>query len=370
VANRRLIRATCGVRRIAAVVVVLLALVLTGSPAAAWSAGDTTVPTAPSATGGGARSDVAEPTMPGALTAGADAVDTGPVDTTGSVIAPAVSATPTVTGTGTGDGNGTGDAAAPSTAITTPDAGAVPEADLPGGVRATVAATAVPTAGETATGSGAADHTLSAVIARPSRGAVPPGRTATLAVSIRHDGRSVVTDAPVTVQMPYRTVAGTLAGDIARACVASSPTRLSCRLRLSSTATTTWDLPIDMPADADPAIALTGGCLDLDGDRACDPGRGPDVALPDLRPEPPAGALSEARSTTPAATPAPPNDNGGGIGGGGGDNLPKTGQNLIGLLFLSVTLILGGAAVRLAARDRRHRPPPEPPDGGLPGEPA
>jgi large repetitive protein len=49
-----------------------------------------------------------------------------------------------------------------------------------------------------------------------------------------------------------------------------------------------------------------------------------------------------------------PTDNANSGGGGGGDNLPKTGQNLLGLLFLSVLLVVGGVVLRVGARPRKQ----------------
>lgn len=53
-----------------------------------------------------------------------------------------------------------------------------------------------------------------------------------------------------------------------------------------------------------------------------------------------------------------PNDNSG--GGGSIDNLPRTGQSLIGLLVLSMMLVIGGIVARVGARrgpPRSAQPP-------------
>jgi uncharacterized repeat protein (TIGR01451 family) len=61
-------------------------------------------------------------------------------------------------------------------------------------------------------------------------------------------------------------------------------------------------------------------------------------------------------SSTPTTAPTyyPPNDNSDYTGG----PLPKTGQNLMGLLTLSVMLVGAGVAARVAARDRTRRRQP------------
>ncbi|MET0494298.1 MAG: LPXTG cell wall anchor domain-containing protein [Actinoplanes sp.] len=61
---------------------------------------------------------------------------------------------------------------------------------------------------------------------------------------------------------------------------------------------------------------------------------------------------------TIASAAGPPGDTPGDNSHGGGniiDNLPKTGQSPVGLLVLSMMLVIGGVAARIAARNRKSR---------------
>jgi hypothetical protein len=366
-----------GAPQVAAGVAVLFVLALTGPPSAAQAAAGVAVPTATADSDVTCTTDVAKAMCHGLdvteSTVGVNAAVTPPADP----IPPSGTATPDITVTSDG-----------------------PSDD---------AATRAPNTG--------GRYLLSGVIIGPADHTVLPGGTATMAVALRNDGPAAATDAPVTLEAPYGTVFGALSGDIGQACVTSSRTRLSCRVSLNPDATTVWNLPVTVAGDADPATALTGGCLDLDGDGACDPARGTDVALPDVRlrvprvpaPTPSADhpaikpatraattvaptvarrattariftadpptvvaasgspacpavsdcdSVSVAAATTapPTPSPSPPNDNSN-FGGYGGDNLPRTGQNVLALLALSAVLIVGGLVMRFAARSRPRRAP-------------
>ena len=222
---------------------------------------------------------------------------------------------------------------------------------------------------------------LAATVTGPADDAVRPGETATMDVTITGRGRSAVVHEPVTLHAPFGAVFGDLAGAIDNACQNPSPTRLSCLVTMGRAGSLSWQLPVEMPPGADPADALTGGCVDLDGDGGCGGATGVDVALPDIRPRAPAPERRPlaardlvAAMPTPAQGAAAPDDSSD-IGGDDADNLPQTarndlpataldllpqtGRSAVGLVLLSTMLVAGGIAARVGARDKPRRRPRE-----------
>ncbi|WP_067498612.1 hypothetical protein [Actinoplanes sp. TFC3] len=182
-------------------------------------------------------------------------------------------------------------------------------ADAPANlVWATRAITATNANGDRATGAGQLvrtgdpQYTLNAAITGPQPGTVLPGDTTGMQVTLTNTGTSTATNALVMLRAPVGTAFGTLTGSIADACTPDSATRLSCSVTLAVTpASLVWTVPIVVPGNADPAQALTGGCLDLDGDSAC--GGTNDRALPDIVLATPLGQVTTLSATNTPIVP-------------------------------------------------------------------
>ncbi len=175
-------------------------------------------------------------------------------------------------------------------------------------VWSTRAITATNPAGDQATGAGLLvrtgdpDYTLDAQVTGPAPGTVLPGDTTTMRVTLTNAGPSTATDALVTLRAPVGTAFGTLAAPLADSCTRASATRISCSVTLGvAPASLVWDVPIVVPGNADPNQALTGGCLDLDGDAAC--GGPSDRALPDIRLATPLGRIATVTATNTPVVP-------------------------------------------------------------------
>ncbi|NMO55473.1 hypothetical protein HH310_30355 [Actinoplanes sp. TBRC 11911] len=122
--------------------------------------------------------------------------------------------------------------------------------------------------------SGAPESTITYAPAAVT-GTVKPGDTVTMAVTVGNAGPSDATDVTTRVKAPD----GTLFGSPPPAgCVAVGNTVFDCKFSLANGATVKWNLPIQVPASADPARPVTGGCVDKDRD-GCGTG---DITLPDI----------------------------------------------------------------------------------------
>ncbi len=175
-------------------------------------------------------------------------------------------------------------------------------------VWSTRAITATNQAGDQATGAGLLvrtgdpDYTLDAQVTGPAPGTVLPGDTTSMRVTLTNAGPSTATDALVTLRAPVGTAFGTLAAPLADSCTRASATRISCSVTLGvAPASLVWDVPIVVPGNADPGQALTGGCLDLDGDAAC--GGTADRALPDIQLATPLGRIATVTATNTPVVP-------------------------------------------------------------------
>ncbi|WP_306212160.1 beta strand repeat-containing protein [Actinoplanes sp. RD1] len=149
---------------------------------------------------------------------------------------------------------------------------------------------------------GAASFTLTGTTRAPAEDTVLPGGTADIDLVLDNQGPSDAVDAPVAVTAPVGTTFGPLTGATAQACTATTATTLSCRVNLAATSEPlVLTLPVVIPADADPAVRITGGCADLDGTGAC--GGTGDVVLPDLALRAPLATVVTVTSSNPSITP-------------------------------------------------------------------
>ncbi|GAA2483433.1 beta strand repeat-containing protein [Winogradskya humida] len=162
--------------------------------------------------------------------------------------------------------------------------------------------------GDTATANGVllntgtASYTLTATTSGPAPGTVLPGETTSVTMTLDNTGPSDAVNAPVTLNAPAGTSFGTLDGAIAQSCTVASASTLTCRVTLAADdQPLVWTLPIVIPANADPAVAITGGCADLGGDGAC--GGTGDVVLPDITLRAPLGTVLTVSADNPSLTP-------------------------------------------------------------------
>ncbi|AGZ42174.1 hypothetical protein AFR_19510 [Actinoplanes friuliensis DSM 7358] len=163
--------------------------------------------------------------------------------------------------------------------------------------------------GDTASGNGlllqtgAAAYRLTATSTGPAAGTVLPGGTADLTLTLDNSGPSDALNAPVTVRAPVGTTFGPLDGPAAQACTPNpASTALTCTVTLAVTdRSLVWTLPVILPGNADPQVALTGGCADLDGDNAC--GGTDDAVLPDITARAPLGTVLTLSADDPPVTP-------------------------------------------------------------------
>ncbi|MFI5933595.1 hypothetical protein [Actinoplanes sp. NPDC051494] len=175
-------------------------------------------------------------------------------------------------------------------------------------VWSTRAIVATNTSGDRATGAGLLvrtgdpQYTLNAVVQGPQPGTVLPGDTTTMRVTLTNTGPSTATNALVTLRAPVGTAFGTLTAPMSNACTRAAATRISCSVTLGlAPANIVWDVPIVVPGNADPQQALTGGCLDLDGDAVC--GGPPDRMMPDITLATPLGRVAAISATNTPVVP-------------------------------------------------------------------
>nr|GID82286.1 hypothetical protein Ade03nite_12100 [Actinoplanes derwentensis] len=127
-------------------------------------------------------------------------------------------------------------------------------------------------------------------------GTVTPGTTAAFRALVTNTGPSDATARLVRVNAPAGTTFGT---PVPAVCAAAGTSALDCRATLAAGAPAlTWDLPVRIPANADPNIPVTGGCL-VDGrSGTCGAGTAP---LPPVTLTP---ALSQALTISAVSPPA------------------------------------------------------------------
>ena len=146
---------------------------------------------------------------------------------------------------------------------------------------------------------GPATYHLTATVTGPPARTVLPGGTATMTATIGNTGPADATGVPVSVRAP---VGATFGAPVPAGCTAGPANVLTCSVTLPANGSPlVWDLPVVAPDSADPAVGITGGCLDLDGDNAC--GGPDDVVLPDLLLRFPLGDVVTVTATDPAVTP-------------------------------------------------------------------
>ncbi|HWS39338.1 MAG TPA: hypothetical protein VN408_42170 [Actinoplanes sp.] len=104
-------------------------------------------------------------------------------------------------------------------------------------------------------------------------GTVTPGTTAAFRALVTNTGPSDAVNRLVRVNAPAGTTFGT---PVPAGCAAVGTAALDCRATLAAGAAALgWDLPVRIPANADPATPITGGCL-VDGrSSACGAGTTP-----------------------------------------------------------------------------------------------
>jgi hypothetical protein len=118
---------------------------------------------------------------------------------------------------------------------------------------------------------------LTGVVTVPAAGATTLNSTATIAVVVTNTGPSDAGPAVFTISAPTGTTFG---NTMPANCVRTSGTLVTCTLPLAAGAPTgTLNLPIVVPAGADPFTPLRGGCLDLDNVTGCGAA---DQAIPDI----------------------------------------------------------------------------------------
>jgi hypothetical protein len=131
----------------------------------------------------------------------------------------------------------------------------------------------VTSGGEQATASGAlagtgtVGYTLTATVGTPAAGTVQPGDVTSLRVVVSNpNGPSDATGAVFTVSAPH----GTTFAAPPSPCQLTSGTLVTCTTTVTAGASTpTITLPLVVAANDDPAIPVTGGCVDLDGITGC-----------------------------------------------------------------------------------------------------
>ncbi|HEV7961670.1 MAG TPA: hypothetical protein VGP57_03930, partial [Actinoplanes sp.] len=248
------------------------------------------------------------------------------------------------------------------------------------------------------------EWTLAVHTAGPAPKTVRPGQSTTMTVEVTNRGPSDAENAVVVVNAPKSTTFDRLPAATAQFCTRVSSGSVRCILDLAAGPDTLQlVVPIIIDAKAHSSGTLDGGCVDLDGAAGCGTGDDPIdpivlKAMPDAHVAsttpgfgPPSrvgtgggssvstvggsgvgtvgGTAQRGGPTSVAPSATTPNDNSdnGGDGtdneaGGGADNtaagsLPDAGQDLSGVLVLSVMLVVGGVAALLVARNRPRRRP-------------
>ncbi|MET3424330.1 hypothetical protein BJ973_003542 [Actinoplanes tereljensis] len=112
-----------------------------------------------------------------------------------------------------------------------------------------------------------AQFALTANVSVPADFTTTAGTSANVNVTVGNSaGPSDATGAVFTVNAPTGTTFGSLTGT---GCVATFTTVATCTVNVSAGGTTGLTLPVQVPANADVFAALTGGCVDLDGQPGC-----------------------------------------------------------------------------------------------------
>ncbi|GIF23755.1 hypothetical protein BJ973_004366 [Actinoplanes tereljensis] len=123
----------------------------------------------------------------------------------------------------------------------------------------------------TATGTlvtAAPQSTLHLTATGPSAGTVLPGQTTTMALSVDNLGPSNAVQTAFDVFAPANSTWGSLTGN---PCVAQSATTARCTVDLTAGGpAVALSFPLVISALANPAVAITGGCADLDLNTTCD----------------------------------------------------------------------------------------------------
>ncbi|MFI5930795.1 beta strand repeat-containing protein [Actinoplanes sp. NPDC051494] len=111
---------------------------------------------------------------------------------------------------------------------------------------------------------------LSAVVTAPQN-PILPGGSGTLTVDVDDLGPSDRATATIGIAVPAGSTLGTLTGLSAQRCTANpARTRLTCTFSITAAADPLrFEVPLDVPAGADPRTPLPGGCVDLNNDNAC-----------------------------------------------------------------------------------------------------
>ncbi|GAB2575612.1 hypothetical protein Aab01nite_14160 [Paractinoplanes abujensis] len=113
----------------------------------------------------------------------------------------------------------------------------------------------------------------------PAGNTVNPGQTTSMAVNVYNQGPSDARNSDFVVVAPPNTTFGTLTAPTSNLCTNLTSTTLQCRISMGAgDPAVGLTLPLVVSAAAAPATPITGGCVSLDNDSACD---GPtDKALP------------------------------------------------------------------------------------------
>ncbi|WP_045745776.1 beta strand repeat-containing protein [Actinoplanes rectilineatus] len=111
-------------------------------------------------------------------------------------------------------------------------------------------------------------------------GTIAPGGTAALTVGVTNAGPSDALAAVTRIKAPAGTTFGDLTGTTAQDCATVGVTQLDCTVNLAPGAPALqWQLPVQVPANADPDTDLSGGCVDTNRDSTCGAG---ETLLPTL----------------------------------------------------------------------------------------
>ncbi|MBM2619973.1 hypothetical protein JIG36_31115 [Actinoplanes sp. LDG1-06] len=144
--------------------------------------------------------------------------------------------------------------------------------------------------------------TLGITATGPADGTVNPGQNTSMAVNVYNQGPSDARNSAFVVVAPPNTTFGTLTAPTSNLCTNLTSTTLRCTISMGAgDPATGLTLPLVVSAAADPATPITGGCVSLDNDSACD---GPtDQALPTVKLRTP--LATRLTTSTDAATITP-----------------------------------------------------------------
>ncbi|MBL7259108.1 beta strand repeat-containing protein [Paractinoplanes lichenicola] len=144
--------------------------------------------------------------------------------------------------------------------------------------------------------------TLGITATGPADNTVNPGQTTSMAVNVYNQGPSDARNKDFVVVAPANTTFGALTAPTSNLCTNLTSTTLQCRISMGAgDPAVSLSLPLVVSAAAAPATPITGGCVSLDNDSACD---GPtDKALPVINLRTPLS--SRLTTSTDAATITP-----------------------------------------------------------------